>query len=350
MKKLCALLVCLLLLSACGQTTAEETAAPDPGVRELSAETVILTIDDQPVYWPEFNYYLDYIASYYRSANGLEEITDWDAIIDGLPLEEYFLSYAVSLAANHRGLEKMAAELGAGLTPEQEAAIDETIENGEAVYGSGEYRAMVERSYNTVENFCYLQQIGFLTDNVFAALYGPQGQNCDDETVLRYAGENDYMCAKFICVEDSDENRRSMEQLAESLAQSDRPEELFDELMDEYSQYTLLTSAAFPGGMLFARGYLGDAFDRAYASLEVGQISGVCQGPGELYIIRRLPLDPDRTTNEGGFTLRHCVAYALFEQDMESWGNGLDCVHEDGYFQLVDKGLRTFADQLAGTD
>lgn len=337
MKKLWILLVCLSMLTACAPTS-EQVQEPIAEVSaqtvELTGETVILTVDGQPVYWPEFNYYLTYIVDYYKAANGLEEITDWDAAVDGKKLEEYFLDYAVSLSKNHRGLEKKAQQLGAGMTAEQEAAIDETISDGEAVYGAGEYRRMVEESYNTMDVFRYLQQTGCLTDNLFLQLYGQQGELCDDDTVAAYAEENGYMCVKFICVEDTDENRQLMSDLSSRLSDSDEPDVLFDELMDEYSQYTTMNSAAFPDGQLFGKGYLGDAFDRGYSSLADGEISDVLEGPNELYIIRRMPLDPDGAKNEGGFTLRHCVAYALFEQEMEKWGNELDCVLEDGYYAV----------------
>lgn len=346
MKKTLILFLLLCLLTACGQT--EE--APSDGITEtpmasaesageLSADTVILTVGGQPVYRSEFEYYLTYIIDFYKSANGLETITDWNVETEGKPLAEYFMDYAVSLAKNHRGLEAMAAELDAGMTAEQAAAIDDAIADGEEVYGSGEYRRMVEESYNTMELFRYLQEIGYLTDNVFAAVYGQEGKLCDDSTVAEFAAENGYMCVKFICVEDTDENRTLMDELSARLKASDDPDALFDELMDEYSQYTTLTSESFPQGQLFGRGYLGDAFDRGYANLSDGEISGVLEGPNELYIIQRLPLDPDGTKNEGGFTLRHCVAYALFEQDMENRGNELDCILEDGYY-AVEKELK----------
>ena len=337
MKKLWILLVCLSLLGACAPT-AEPMEEPDVSAsaqaREQTGKTVILTVDGQPVYWSEFNYYLTYISDYYKSANGIDKISDWNGQIDGKTLEEYFLDYAVSLSKNHRGLERKADELGCGMTAEQETAIDETISEGETVYGSGEYRAMVEEAYNTVENFRYLQEIGFLTDNVFIYLYGKQGERCNDDTVAKYAEDNGYMCVKFICVEDTEENRQLMEELSAQLKDADDRNTLFDELMDEYSQYTTLNSAAFPKGQLFGKGYLGDAFDRGYSSLGDNEISEVLEGPNELYIIQRLPLDPDGAKNEGGFTLRHCVAYALFEQDMESWGNRLDWVPEDVYYEI----------------
>jgi|GEM_PF-2216555 len=337
MKKLWILLVCLSLLSACSPSakpTEEPKVSAAGQTQTPMGDNVILTVDGQSVYRSEFEYYLAYISDYYKSANGIDEITDWNTQTEGKATEEYFLDYAVSLAKNHRGLMKKAEELGCGLTAEQENAIEETIASGETVYGAGEYRAMVEESYNTVENFRFLQEIGFLTDNVFAALYGQQGKLCDDNTVAEYAEENDYMCVKFICVEDTEENRQLMEELSARLVASDDRDTLFDELMDEYSQYTTLNSAAFPDGQLFGKGYLGDAFDGAYAHLAEGEISGVCRGPNELYIIQKLPLDPDGAKNEGGFTLRHCVAYALFEQNMETWGNELECVLEDGYYEI----------------
>lgn len=335
MKKLLLLLVCLGLLSGCAAEPAEEPEIQDPAqTQEQTGDTVILTVEGQPVGLAEFSYYLAYISDYYKSANGIEKITDWNVMQDGKPLEEYFLDYAVSLSKNHRGLEKKAEELGCGMTSEQEAAIDETLANGETIYGAGEYRRMVEESYNTVENFRFLQEMGFLTDSVFAALYGSQGELCDDDTVAAFAEENGYMCVKFICVEDTEENRQLMDELSARLTASDDSDALFDELMDEYSQYTTLNSTIFPQGQLFGSGYLGDAFDRGYAALSVGEISGVLEGPNELYIIQRLPLTPDEAKNDGGFTLRHCVAYALFEQDMETWGNELEFALEDGYYDI----------------
>lgn len=337
MKKLWLLLVCFGLLSGCAARVepVKETEMPvSAQTQEQNEDPVILTVEDRPVYWSEFNYYLTYISNYYKSANGIDEITDWSVRQDGKPLEEYFLDYAVSLSKNHRGLVEKAEELGCGITAQQEAAIDETIADGETVYGSGEYRRMVEESYNAVENFRFLQEIGFLTDNVFVSLYGDRGELCGDDTVAEYAEENDYMCVKFICVEDTEENRRLMEELSARLTASDDRDMLFDEMMDEYSRYTTLNSADFPQGQLFGKGYLGDAFDQGYAALSDGEISGVCPGPNELYIIQRLPLDPDGAKNQGGFTLRHCVAYALFEQDMESWGSELECTFEDGYYEI----------------
>ena len=79
MKKLWILLMCLGLLSACAPTAEQ---AEEPGVavsaqtQQPTGDTAILTVDGQSVYWSEFNYYLTYISDYYKSANGIERITD----------------------------------------------------------------------------------------------------------------------------------------------------------------------------------------------------------------------------------------------------------------------------------
>lgn len=323
MKKLFSLFLALLLLAGCSAG-----AGADP--------ELILTVAGEPVMKPEFEYYLEYITQYYRDSYGLDTIRDWSVQEDGLPLEEYFLSYAVGVAKSHRGAAAQAEKLGLGLTEAQLAEIDEVFAQGERVYGKSEYEAMVIQSYKSMELYRYLLEVGYLSDNLFQYYYGQLGEDLPDDELLAFCQNQGYMCLKFIVMEDDEANRSTMETLAAELRGS--TEEDFDRAMDQYGQLEAMNSRDLPSGAVFDRGYFGDEVQEAYDALEPGQVSGLLEGPGELYLIMRLDIDPNMS-NINGYTLCYSVAWSMFQQQLEEWAAELDCTTEDGYYKLNVKAL-----------
>lgn len=318
MKKLLSLLFALLLLVGC---SAGRNQNPE----------LILTVAGESVMKPEFEYYLEYIAQFYRDSYGLDSIQDWSAQEDGLPLEEYFLNYAVGVAKSHRAVRAQAEKQGLGLTEAQQAEISDTFAQGEAAYGKSEYEAMVIQSYKSMELYNYLLEVGYLSDNLFQNTYGQLGEDLTDSQLLEYCQDKEYMCLKLIVMEDNEENRRTMEGLAAELA--DCTQEEFDRAMDEHGQLEAMNSRELPDGAVFDRGYFGDAVQAAYEALEPGQVSGLLEGPGELYIIIRLNIEPNMT-NINGYALRYSVAWSMFQEQLESWADQLECRLEPGYYLL----------------
>jgi hypothetical protein len=365
----------ILALSACSGERADTTPLPDSeskavavgtssapvttsGNEELShatgtaptATTVILTVNDQPVYWPEFHFWVNFIGKYYKAAVGVDEITDWDKDQNGMPLRDFFLTTAVGYACKDRAIEAKARELEIGLTEDDLSEIEKQRTDNIKIYGSvSEYRRIVSSMYMSEDVFNYVTRLDYLGRYLFKHFYGANGEKFSDEDVSEYIRENGFICAKYIFLSGLDadgnpldagkqsENETLLKDLLGRIDASDAPLTLFTELMNEYGQDRTL--AQYPHGRLFITGGKGEAFETACRKLKVNEYSDVVSADDGSYIILRTPIFPAMTADSSGNTLRYLAAYETFKSQVENWSTQMSVEYHPAYYEMDVEGL-----------
>jgi len=315
---------------------------------ELPFDTLILTVNSNPVYWPEFKFWLNYINKYYKN-NHPDAIANWDAKKMGMGLNEFLFSTAVGYACKDRAIEAKAKELGIELSVRDMAEIETKRKSNIEIYGSEmEYLRIVSSMYVSEDVFNYLSKIDYLGDYLFKNLYGANGEKCTDEEVATFIKKQSLICAKFIFLSNKDdqgnmlsterqaENQSLMEDIVSQLIGSDEPMSLFNQLMNKYNKD--VTAANYPDGCLLTSGSKGEAFDKAYSKLKDYECSGVVKTDEGWYIILRMPIAPDMSVDSSGVTLRYTTAYDyLFKKKVEDMALKMDVKYEDIYYNLLKK-------------
>ncbi len=342
--------------------TSQETATPDAQAEETpdydyayekyEPDTVVMTVDGQPVYWEEYFYWLTdamYLVEYYYGT-----ITDWDAaceFVTTMTYAEYVKEYADGTARMYHSMENKAEELGITLTDEDNEYIDSLWQSDiDSVGSEEELIEQIETVYLTKDLYYYINTVSVLADAAFTELYGETGEKLDDEEVISYAEDSGYMRAKhilFMTVDEEgnalpDEEIEAQEQAAqEVLAQLRQAQEngedtetLFDELMNEYSEDTGLT--AYPDGYCFICGDMVEEFSTAAEALGEYEISDVVTSDYGYHIILRLPLRADDIPiNDGTNSLRILAASDMFNASVSNWSEEAELVWSEGFEELT---------------
>jgi hypothetical protein len=328
-------LLALPLFAVCGCDGTGGDSTNDGKSVDLGLETVILTIDDSPVYWPEFLYWLRFVTNYYEQQNGLDAITDWTAQVNGVPLKEFMLSSAVDYVGRHRALEAKAADMGVVLSEAQEQEMANTRADNVSVYGSeSEYQRIVRQTYVSESVLNYLLEIGYLSQGVFTELYGANSEKCTDADVSAYVAEKGLLCARYVFLSNTGtgtaelsdaektKNRSLLEDLVTQLKASSDPVTLFAGFVTQYNQDT--DAAGYTDGVLFTAGQKPADFTAAYNELKDSEYSGVVQTDGGLYLIMKAPIKPDMVADQTGKSLRYRTAYDyLFQKQVNAWYAGM---------------------------
>ena len=309
---------------------------------KLSSDTIILTIDSTPVYWPEFYFWINFIKKYYMKSNKFDKITDWSVQQNGMALSDFFLSTAVGYAVKDRAIESKAEEQGIKLSEKDLAEIEKKREENIKIYGRTEYLRIITRMYVSEKVFNYLTRIDYLSNYLFKHLYGEKGEKCTNEDIAAYVKEKGYIGAKYIFLSANEPNgdALSAEKIAEKkklagdilarLNSSIDPLPLFDMLMNEHSDD--MKSA---NGRLFVSAKLGKEFESACLGLEENKYSGIVKADSGYYIILRLPISPEMTPDTVGANLRYLTSYDyLFRKQVEGWAAAKTVKFEDAYYKI----------------
>lgn len=371
---LAALFILLMLFWGCGGQNSDANEAPHSKIegtadvvtaktepvsasreapaadKKLASTSLILTVNADPVRWPEFHFWLKYIGKYYKSTLGIEEITDWSVQQNGMDLEDFFLATAVGYASKDRAIEAKAKELGIELSRQDLATIEETRAKNIQIYGSvSEYLRIVASMYMSEEVFNYLTKIDYLGNYIFEHFYGKNGERFTDREVSSYIEEGGFICARYIFRSGLDadgnpltdekeaENTRLLKELLERLSSSDNPGTLFTELANTYGEDE--TMPRFPNGRLFSPGSKGTSFETACSELKENEYSDIVTTKEGSYIILRMPISPAMTVDSAGNTLRYRAAYERFKQKVETWATEMNVVYEEGYYQVDVEGI-----------
>ncbi|MDD6189690.1 MAG: peptidylprolyl isomerase [Clostridiales bacterium] len=331
--------------SGCGQKADDIPATQPPDTSPtLSDDTLVVTIEGSPVYWPEFKYWLNYSLQYCGFVPGSE--IDWDSeYSSNMTLREYVMYDAVNAVALYRIIDKTAESMGIDLSDDNKASI-ETIMSENAAYFETEeaYQEYLEESYLTEELMEYLLEASCNYFNIFVKMFGQSGELVPDTDALAFGEENGYFRAKHILMSFTDdegnacteeEMQTKYAQLEDMLAQiraADDPTALFDQYMAEFSEDPGLSS--YPDGYQFVRGDMVDEFQSAVESLGDHEVSDiVTMGDYGYTIIMRLPLEPDDSaiSNMYGHSLRYITANFEYEALAKAWATEANVEYSENY-------------------
>ena len=131
-----ALVLALCIIFACFAGCAKDdpvTPTPDQSAAPVfNEDTLILTVEGSPVYWPEFTYWLNYSLQYCGFTPG--RAIDWDMPYGaGTTLKEYILEDAVSAVALYRMIDRNAELMDAGITDSDKENIAALMKQNEAL-------------------------------------------------------------------------------------------------------------------------------------------------------------------------------------------------------------------------
>lgn len=301
-----------------------------------SPDTLVATINDKPVYWAEYFYWLhdavSIISAYYGEISGWDEPCELDASVS---YNEYVNEYALDAVKQYRAMETKAGELGITITDEDREQFDSVWQDNVDYFGSEEeLQKQLDSVFLNMDLYNYINEISALYEHVFAELYGEQGEKLDEAEALSYANDMGYMRVKHILLSilDDEGNELPEEEAAQKLAATedilnqlnavaDDPEALeakVDELAAEYSEDNGL--AAYPDGYCFSYGDMVEEFYEASVALGEYELSGIVESYYGYHIILRLPLRVDDIPISNGVnSIGYLAALGMYDANIGSW-------------------------------
>ncbi len=356
------LLCCLcLLLCTCPAQSAPVEPAGDAAIAAVSDATApMLSIGAHVVHEPEMRYWLKVMRQFYLQTHDYADITKWDVRQGGLPLREYLLQGAIDYACKNAAIALHSDALQVQLTQAQQQTLSESRQSNIRTYGSEtEYARMVSALYGSAEVYEKLSALHQLSENLFARLYGENGEQCSDDCVNEHVRQQGFIAVKYIFRSaltaagkpvSSTQRRRDQQLLGKLRSElSGMPgsaaSELFDDLLLQYGQDAALRD--YPDGRLFASGALAPELERAASQLAVNQFSHVVTTQQGSYLIMRMPVVPQMRVDLSGHSLRYWVAYeSLFKPQVAAWCAALPRTADAGLQRLQAMPTAEFARYL----
>ena len=363
LKQSIALLLCFMLffsaLAGCGNTETNEPVDEIPNENETEAEiieceipigidfdtaykafapdTIMIKSGDIVVTWAELFVFL------FRSVSSLlytsPEDIDWSEEIDvGMTLADMVLDYSTEEAMSFMLFEYGAKVNNVVLSGDDLIPLYEELDSLIEMYGGQDEFATVLREGSGFYDFSVFERlllIEFTMGFIMNELYGDDGADFPDEKVADYALQNNYMQAKHILInrteEDDGSALKEIEEIHKKLLErldDDDFFDFFDTLMNEHSEDTGGV-ISFPDGYLFQPNDMVLSFSMACAELDVGQISDIVESEYGYHIILRLPIDYDAVPigiASTGYdrTLRQIAVIEDFELVLQGWQDSLN--------------------------
>lgn len=219
-------------------------------------------------------------------------------------IAEYLLSDAQNLVIYFTVMRELCAQNGITVSDEQQAELQDQIDDFTETYGEDNFQRLIA-SYGSEDTFRYINTNAYFYSNLADTLVGEP----TDADLEQYVADNGVFSVKHILLMTTDEDQTDddgnvtqtadeynaaqkalAEDLLAQLQASGDMETLFDELMNEHSEDTGLSSN--PDGYTFdATSSLVGGFREAALELEPGGLSGVVETDYGYHILLRLPVD-----------------------------------------------------------
>ena len=341
MKKFAAILLALVLalgcFTGCGSSNKGDT---------------VMSVDGTDVSFDEFMYYLKTAAttltSYYQSSTGGG--VDWDGvcIYDKTKTNaEWCVNEALYNAAQACVIMSKGKSMDCLPTDEQLQTLEDNISSIRKNYEDEDdpdaaFNSALNGQGFTLDTFKQINKVNFTLANIFASLYGENGEKVSDETLKGYIDENGFMTSAHILFKTSEdvegedgktttkelsdsakaEKKAKAEKLAKELqaiTDDEKRKEKFFEYMKEYSEDP--GKESYPNGYCFTEGVMVTEYTDATKALKDYEVSDVVESQHGYHVIMRLPTtasDVD-VSNQYGYTLGQMAASYDFDDEMKSW-------------------------------
>lgn len=354
----------LLLLAGCGPTAedpkptakADDLALQAVGVRK---DQPLATVDGVSVETGEYLFWLANAIAMRQYYGGLTTDAGWAEMTEELKAD------ALDTAILYQVIRAKVKEYGVELTAEQTQQMEEdlatAIENlggEEAFLNELDLMCVDQEGYEELNRVSYLYRA--LQDKLVEEGALEVTQEDVDEFVTQYIETNSCYAAKHILIstrrmledgsyeEYSDEEKAQAYQLAlnlrDQLAQAGDSEELFDELMNEFSQ----DGRDGDGNLYSPNGYtlvhageMVPEFEAGALSLEVGRVGDIVRTDYGYHIIMRIPLDTTELEEYAAMAVTEQYKMGMLAQE---WVAQAEVVTEAVYDSIDPK---TFYDKLA---
>lgn len=341
MKKFAAILLALVLalgcFTGCGSSNKGDT---------------VMSVDGTDVSFDEFMYYLKTAAttltSYYQSSTGGG--VDWDGvcIYDKTKTNaEWCVNEALYNAAQACVIMSKGKSMDCLPTDEQLQTLEDNISSIRKNYEDQDdpdaaFNSALNGQGFTLDTFKQINKVNFTLANIFASLYGENGEKVSDETLKGYIDENGFMTSAHILFKTSEdvegedgktttkelsdsakaEKKAKAEKLCKELqaiTDDEKRKEKFFEYMKEYSEDP--GKESYPNGYCFTEGVMVTEYTDATKALKDYEVSDVVESQHGYHVIMRLPTtasDVD-VSNQYGYTLGQMAASYDFDDEMKSW-------------------------------
>lgn len=340
MKKFAAILLALVLALGCLT-----------GCGSKKGDTV-MSVDGTDVSFDEFMYYLKTAATtltkYYQSSTGGG--VDWDGvcIYDKTKTNaEWCVNEAMYNAAQACVIMSKGKSMNCLPTDEQLKTLEDNISTIRKNYEDQDdpdaaFTSALNGQGFTLDTFKQINKVNFTLANIFASLYGENGEKVSDETLKGYIDENGFMTSAHILFktteevkgedgkttekEISDDAKAEKKAKAEKLAKElkaikddEKRKEKFFEYMKNDSEDP--GKESYPNGYCFTEGTMVQEYTDATKALKDYEVSDVVESKFGYHIIMRLPTTASNVdiNNQYGYTLGQMAASYDFDEEMKSW-------------------------------
>lgn len=340
MKKFAAILLALVLALGCFT-----------GCGSKKGDTV-MSVDGTDVSFDEFMYYLKTAATtltnYYQSSTGGG--VDWDGvcIYDKTKTNaEWCVNEAMYNAAQACVIMSKGKSMNCLPTDEQLKTLEDNISTIRKNYEDQDdpdaaFTSALNGQGFTLDTFKQINKVNFTLANIFASLYGENGEKVSDETLKGYIDENGFMTSAHILFktteevkgedgkttekEISDDAKAEKKAKAEKLAKElkaikddEKRKEKFFEYMKNDSEDP--GKESYPNGYCFTDGAMVQEYTDTTKALKDYEVSDVVESKFGYHIIMRLPTTASNVdiNNQYGYTLGQMAASYDFDEEMKSW-------------------------------
>ena len=309
----------------------------------MPADTVVLTVDGQPVTAEEYLYWAGADIEMLEGHQGTG--IDWEQTTpDGLSVLDFIKDTAKKTSVLYRVVQTHAEEMDCGLDKDDRAELDAFMTRLENDLGG---ERQLKKQLLTVG----LTRDGFEAINAGPIYHRNMQETLTDKTpfteeeMRRFIEEEEIFSAKHILFRTVDEATREplpqevqaeklalAQEVLEQLEQAEDLPALFDELMHRYSEDPGL--ATQPDGYMFTTGDMVPEFEQGTRALKPGEISGLVKSDFGYHIILRQDPASDEMAAALGEQQGAEQAQAELDRLLREWVEGAVVEETEAYATL----------------
>lgn len=316
------------LLAGCTPADSDDLAYQ---AAKISSNQAIVKVDDQPVEAGEYFYWLTSEILQQKYSGYLSDDYVWETTLsDGTETAEGLKSRALDTAVLYQTVRNKAAEWGVSISDEDQAELDEQMEDLVEQYGGeASFQEALDQFCVSKEQFIAVTKVRYLYNGLRDKLEeAGELDEVTDEELEAFAEREGIYGAKHILVatrhsnedgtytdfteEERAEAKAKAEDIREQIRQAGDSEEKFDELMNRYSEDGRDADGNLysPDGYTYVTpNYMVAEFEKGATDLEIGQVSDPVESDFGYHIILRLPLNMEEVREN----------YDKFEELVNQW-------------------------------
>lgn len=285
---------------------------------------VWMTVNNDPVQWDEYYFWLTYSLRAYRQMQGISNngdvsrpdgrSIDWQAQVDGEPLAQWLKHQAGRYACEQREVRRLASQRDIRLTEQDQTQMQQQRQTQIRTYGGErEYLTILRRMYVSEAVYDRLQETDRLSARLFDSLYGEEARNVEPALVDDYIQARQLRHVGYLFRQkpaDANAAAALKQQLLDTrktLLASQQPASALLALMREQGEDPQMKR--YPQGRLISAGQLPPVLESAWQQLDNNGISPLLETAQGWYLLTRLPITATTRVNNNDHPLRYWAAY-----------------------------------------